>query len=198
MPSDDTSPDAPSRTPASTDDLVVIGRIARPHGLKGEVRVFPETGSEELYPRIERFYIETSAGIIDLIPLKIRAANRYLIMRFEGYQGRDQADRLRGKTLWVWPEDLPELQEGDTYQYAQLGAAVFDEAGKELGTVEEIVDSPAHPILRIVGPDGEFLLPAVEEFIISFEVREGNSALVVRLPEGLLEAQRGSEEAEAT
>lgn len=178
-----------SGMPHDTDELVIVGRIARAHGLKGEVRVFPAVGCAELFSRIKRFFVETSTGLLELVPCRIRAANRYLIVAFDGYQGRDQADRLRDKVLWVPPAELPELEEGDVYQFTQLGAVVYDEHGRQLGKVEEILDSPAHPVFRIAGAEGEFLFPAAEPWIISHGLREGVPVLVVRLPEGLIESQ---------
>lgn len=196
MASEPTIPGEFSGTPPTLDDLVVIGRIARPHGLKGEVRIFPETGCEDLLARIRRFYVETAEGLLGLVPRRVRAANRYAIVQFEGYHGRPEAERLRDKVLWVSPDELPKLPAGDVYQYTQLGAVVYDEAGQELGKVEEIADSAAHPVFRIVGPRGEFLFPAVESLIIASEVRDGIPVLVIRLPEGLIESQQAGGEPE--
>jgi 16S rRNA processing protein RimM len=183
-------PDQAPAGPRDADDWVVVGRIARAHGLKGEVRVFPAVGCDDVCSRIKRFHVETPDGMLDLIPRRVRPANRYLIIAFEGYHGREQAERLRDTTLYVAPQDLPELEEGNVYQFTQLGALVCDEEGRELGTVEEILDSAAHPVFRIVGSEGEFLFPVAEPWIISHEVRDGVPVLVVRLPEGLIESQR--------
>jgi 16S rRNA processing protein RimM len=197
MVSEGTSPDEGSGMPRDTDDLVLIGHVSRPHGLKGEVRVFPATGCEELYPRIERFFVETTGGLVELVPRRVRSANRYIIIHFEGYQGRNEADRLRDKVLWVSPADLPELEEGDVYQFSQLGALVYDEEGRALGKVEEIMASPAHPIFRIVGPEGEILFPATDPWIVSLEMRDDTPVIIVRLPEGLIESQRGGKAEES-
>lgn len=183
------SPDQRPPGPRDRDELVVVGRIARPHGLKGEVRVFPAVGCEQLYPQITRFYVESAGGLLELVPHRLRPANRYIILGFEGYQDRGQAERLRDRTLWASPADLPELEPGDVYQFTQLGALIYDEDGRELGKVEEILESAAHPIFRVVGPEGEFLFPAAEPFLISHHLREGVPVIVIHLPPGLIESQ---------
>jgi len=182
------NPDAPDARPRP-EDLVAVGRIGRPHGLKGEVRVFAETGCEPVFEAVERFYVMGPEGPIVLTPWRVRNANRYVIVGFDGYRGRDQAERLREKTVYVLADDLPELDEGDVYQYTQVGARVVDEDGNDLGRVEEVIDSSAHPIFRIAGSKGEFLFPAAPPLVVSEEERNGESVITVRLPEGLIESQ---------
>jgi 16S rRNA processing protein RimM len=179
------------------DDLVAVGRIGRPHGLKGEVRVNAEPGCEEIFQQVERFYVGSRSGMLELATWRVRLANKYVIVGFDGYRSRDEAERLREKDVYVRADDLPELEEGDVYQFTQVGARLVDESGTELGTVEEIIDTTGHPVFRVVGPEGEFLFPATPPWILDEEETAEGPVIRVRMPEGLLDAQRGGGSAEA-
>jgi 16S rRNA processing protein RimM len=193
------APENGSADPAlpDMDDLVAVGRIGRPHGLKGEVRVNAEPGCDGIFPEIERFYVGARSGMLELTTWRVRLANKYVIVGFDGYRSRDEAERLRDKDVYVRTDDLPELEEGDVYQYTQVGARLVDETGTDLGTVEEIIDTVGHPVFRVAGPEGEFLFPATPPWILGEKGTDEGAVITVKMPEGLLDAQRGGGSAEA-
>ena len=168
------------------DEYVVVGTISRPHGLKGEIRLRPDAGTESVLLDMERFFISGPEGPVELRPSRLRLANRYVIVGFVGYRSKEEAEGLRAKTLYARCDDLPTLGEGEVYQFTQLGLEVVTEEGEKLGAIRRIVDSAAHPILEIETEEGEILLPAVAEFVLG----EEDGRLVVRIPDGLLESQQ--------
>jgi 16S rRNA processing protein RimM len=173
------------------DELVAVGRIGRPHGLKGEVRVNADAGCEEIFPQVERFYVGAPSGMLELTTWRVRLANRYVIVGFDGYRSREEAERLREKDVYVRADDLPDLEDGEAYQFSRIGTRLVDETGAEIGTVEEIIDTTAHPVFRVAGPEGEFLFPATPPWIIDEKETKEGPVMTVRLPEGLIESQRG-------
>lgn len=179
------SPASPQVVPQE-DRLVAVGSISRPHGIKGEIRLNPEPGVERVLAAIKTFYVRGPQGIIPLRPRRVRWSNKYVIMGFDGYRSRNEAERLKGLSLYVDAGELPDLRQGELYQYMGLGARMVTESGELLGTVVGIIDSSAHPILKVAGPKGEILFPVVPDFVIS--VSEDGREMVVVLPEGLIEA----------
>jgi 16S rRNA processing protein RimM len=181
----------PSAEPLIPEDrLVGVGLIARPHGLKGEIRLLPEPDVDRVLAAVEVFYARGPRGLIPLRPGRVRWANDYAIIRFHGYRSREEAERLNGLVLYVDERDLPELEEGEAYLYCEMGACLITEDGEPVGTVVGIIGSPAQPILQLEGPKGEVLFPLAPALVK--EVREDGRLLIVTVPEGLIEVNQKS------
>jgi 16S rRNA processing protein RimM len=177
-----------AETSVPEDRLVVVGRIARPHGVKGEVRVIPEPDTERVLAAVEVFYTRGPRGIISLRPRRIRWANDYVIVHFHGYRSRNEAERLKGYVLFADERDLPKLEKGEVYQYLEIGARLITENEELLGTVVGVIDSPAQPILKLEGPKGEFLFPLAPALVK--KIRGEGREIMVTVPEGLIEINR--------
>ena len=109
------------------------------------------------------------------------------LLTLEGVGDRDAAAALTGREVCVPREVLPEAPE-DTYLADLLGLAVVDRAGRALGTVAGVETSGAQDLLTVDGPDGPWLLPAVEAFLVEVDRTAGR--LVVDVPEGLVDLEQ--------
>ena len=165
---------------------MVVGRIGRPHGVRGEVTVEVRTDDPGL-----RFapgsVLRTEPA--DRGPLTV-AGSRWnrdtLLLAVEGVDSREAAEALRGTELHVAVEDLPELDEPDTYYDHQLvGLAVRLPDGAALGEVSAVRHEGAE-LLVVRRADGrELLVPFVAAIVPTVDVVGG--VVVVDPPEGLLE-----------
>lgn len=172
---------------------LVVGRIGRAHGIRGEVVV--EVRTDDPDARFARgVYLATdpvAAG-----PLRIAGLRRHasrLVVRFEGVSDRDSAERLRGTTLGVESIELAELADPDEFHdHELLGLSVVTTDGEAVGTVTDIlhhaqdllVIQPACP-----GADSperaERLIPFVRQLVPHVDVVGGT--MVIDPPPGLLE-----------
>lgn len=177
------------------DDLpetVAVGRVLRPHGVRGEVVVevisdVPgrfDAGSVLLASR------EGEPGR-PLAPLTIAAGRPHksgALVRFAGFDDRDRAEELRGVWLEVPRSQVPAAEPGTYYQYELLGCRCFS-GGEELGRVEEVVEDGGGLLLIVAQKrkDAERRIPVpfVREFLKSVDVAGGTIEL--ELPPGLLE-----------
>lgn len=115
-----------------------------------------------------------------------RAAHDRTIVAFEGLATREAAAALTLGELWAEAARLPDPGPGVAYRYQLLGCTVAEVDGREIGVVEDIVDTAAHPLYRVRTPDGrEVLIPAVAAFLRSVDV--GAKRIVMELPAGLLD-----------
>ncbi|SET65227.1 ribosome maturation factor RimM [Geodermatophilus poikilotrophus] len=174
-----TEPDDPT-------DTVVVGRIGRPHGVRGEVTVEVRTDDPDL-----RF---TPGAVLrtepaDRGPLTI-AGHRWhrevLLLAIEGVESREAAEELRNTELHVPVADLPALEDPDVYYDHQLvGLTVRLPDGTELGTVGAVRHEGADLLVvrRVEG--GELLVPFVTAIVPTVDVPGG--VVVVDPPEGLLD-----------
>jgi 16S rRNA processing protein RimM len=168
---------------------LVVGRLRKPHGLKGECAVFPLTADPERVFAVGRtVWVKDLAGATVAGPLVIdrsRPFHREWLIAFRGYPDRDAVAPLGGKFLAADAAGLTPLQEGEVYQHELVGFAVQDEAEQPLGLVSDFSDLPAGLTLEVQGPRREWLLPYRKEFVVRVD-REARK-LVVRLPEGMTE-----------
>jgi len=111
------------------------------------------------------------------------------LLKLEGVGDRDAAAALTGREVSVPREVLPEAPE-DTYLADLLGLAVVDRAGRALGTVTGVESAGAQDLLTVDRPEGPWLLPAVEAFLV--EVDRAGGRLVVDLPEGLVDLEQAT------
>lgn len=178
-----------SITPAS-GETIVVGRIGKPHGLKGEVSVEPRTDEPD-----RRFaagaQLKTqnkrpgASGSAHLTVAGSRWHSGRLLVRFEGLNDRDAAEEARGTLLLVAldPDERPEDPE-EFYDHQLVGLQVLTTDGREVGTLKEIVHGAAQDLL-VIGTEGaDVLVPFVSQLVPEVDV-PGGRIVVADLP-GLL------------
>lgn len=168
------------------ETTIEVGYIAKPQGLKGEVRVVYYADS----PSLLDGEIFLQAG--SLPPVKARVASWRehqggLVIRLEGVTDRSAAEKLRGQTLLAATASLPPLDEDEVYLHALIGLDVLlDADGSPLGRLDNVLFHGEQEIWCILTPEGhEILLPAQPDFVPSIDPEAG----VIRIapPPGLLE-----------
>jgi 16S rRNA processing protein RimM len=152
-----------------------LGRIGRPHGVLGEVSVTLRTDRPERTVPGAVLY----AGDRKLVVASARPHQGRWLMRFEGVDDRDAAERLRGETLVGEPLDDP--GEGRVWVHEVIGAEAQDVQGNPLGQVTAVEVTPAQDLLVL---DDSLLVPMV------FVVEERPGVVIVDVPDGLLDVNR--------
>ena len=165
---------------------VVVGRIGRPHGIRGEVSVEVRTDDPE-----GRFAVGTSlrtdpatVGPLTIVAGKVHSGR--LLLEFAGYTDRSAVEGLRGTLLLADVEPDEELDDPDEFYDSQLvGLRVRTADGAHVGTVAEMVHLPAQDLLAVERPDApEVLIPFVAEIVPTVDLVAGE--IVVTPPPGLL------------
>jgi len=164
---------APPVRPAT--DLLEVGRVDRPHGIRGEVVVSLVTNrTERLEPGAE---LQTAE--VALVVRRARPFERRWVVAFEGYEDRDAAEGLRGATLLAAPLEDPD----ELWVHRLIGAEVISADGLARGTVSAVQANPASDLLVT---DGGALVPLT--FVVRVEEGDGGPArIVVDAPAGLFE-----------
>ncbi|HUR52246.1 MAG TPA: ribosome maturation factor RimM [Mycobacteriales bacterium] len=167
-------------------DLVVVGRIGRPQGIKGEVTVEVRTDApdERFAPDAE---LLTPTGTLTVE--RARDHSGRLVVLFAGVEDRSAAEALRGTVLSVDVRTLPPIDDEDEYYDSQLvGLRVEQRDGTVLGQVVEVLHLPHGDVLAVRrhGPgEQELLVPFLRAMVPVVDLAGGRA--VVELPEGLLE-----------
>jgi 16S rRNA processing protein RimM len=165
---------------------VTVGRIARAHGIRGEVVVDVRTDSaeERFAPGTALATVPTSAG-----PLTIERARWHsgrLLVTFAGVRDRDVAEGLRGVRLEVELDadaDTGDPEEFFDHQLIGLRAETVD--GDVIGPISDVVHLPGQELLTVDGPGGEVLIPFVTAIVPTVDLAGGR--VIVDPPPGLLD-----------
>jgi 16S rRNA processing protein RimM len=168
------------------EDRVVIGRIVKPHGLKGEVVVemltdFPERFSKGLGVRLSGDAREAR----DVRIVAVRPHLGRVLLTFEEISDVSAAETLRNAELSVRAADVAPRPEGFVYHWEIEGAAVVDAAGKPLGRVAELADAGGRPLLVVETARGPRDVPFASPIVVSVDV--AGRRVVLDPPPGLLD-----------
>ncbi|GLW04936.1 ribosome maturation factor RimM [Microtetraspora sp. NBRC 13810] len=164
---------------------LVVGRIGRPHGIRGEVTVDVRTDDPEarFAPGTSLRTDPASAG-----PLRIEGVRRhagFLLVRFVGVGDRNAAESLRGTLLVVESADAPPLPDPDEfYDHQLIGLAVVTVAGEPVGEVTDVLHH-GQDLLVVRRTGGEVYVPFVRALVPEVDVEGGR--LVIDPPPGLID-----------
>ncbi|HYJ32390.1 MAG TPA: ribosome maturation factor RimM [Candidatus Binatia bacterium] len=164
---------------------VLVGIIARAHGLRGEVVVKVMSDAPERFaPGSEM--IAAGPESVQARPLRVAASRPFqgrLLVTFEGVERREEAEALHGQELTIERSQVAPLPEGKHYQFELMGLSVRTTAGMPLGRVTDIFSTGSNDVLVVDDDENEILIPMLEGVIVSVDL-EGK-ALVVEPPPGL-------------
>lgn len=146
------------------------GRIVGTHGIKGMVRIDYWADSGVAFSRYKRFFLD-SDGQASLTATNVTPHKSICIAKFKGVDSIEDAERLRGKTLYISRDDI-ELPK-DRYLIDDLiGCTVYHQNGSLLGTLRDVSKTGANDVWHIEKELREYLVPAIAEVIVSVDVDE--------------------------
>lgn len=166
---------------------LVVARIGRAHGIKGEVTVEVRTDEPELRLAPGAVLATDPAATGPLTIETGRVHSGRLLLRFEGVRDRTAAEALRNILLIaeVDPEELPE-EEDEYYDHQLMDLDVVTADGVEVGRITEISHLPSQDLFIVERPDGsEVMIPFVEEIVAEIDLEEQRA--VITPPPGLID-----------
>ena len=165
--------------------LVPIGRIVRPHGIKGALKIFPYGETLSTASPGEKLLLQAveETGESGLTIIELRPQAKYWIGRFEEISTVDQARELSASEVFVPRDRLPPLEEGEFYQFQLIGLTAQTKEGRILGTVRGIIETGGNDVYVLDCEGKELLIPAVEDVVCEIDL--ARKRMIVQLPEGL-------------
>jgi 16S rRNA processing protein RimM len=166
--------------------LIELGRVVRPHGVRGEVKVLPLTDWPERFKKIHSLFLEIDKGTGMWVDIeKVRFQGKWVLIKFCTVTDRVEADNLRGASLKVKEEDCKDLPENVFHTYDVVGSEVITEAGETIGKVVDVLPLPAQDIFVVRKGNKEIMIPAVDAFIKNVDLTL--KQIIISPIEGLLE-----------
>ena len=176
------------------DRYILIGKVGKPHGLHGEVRLHLYSGQPETLLSYSHLILVSPAGRLSssLQVVTCRPQGKAAIVGFESISGREAAEGLVGMGVLLDREYLPGAADGEWYWYQFDGLQVVTCDGRILGRVHKIFSNGAQDILVVGEGNEEYLIPILDSII----VRRTDAELIIDPPPGLLEINSGMADTE--
>lgn len=165
-------------------ERAVIGRVLRPHGVRGEMLVLPTTDVADRFRALKTVWLVRDGEELGKYEVEnTRTMAKGVGLKLRRIDDRDIAARFRGADVTAPALSPKELSDREYFVFDLVGLVAKSDAGEVLGTVAEVIDNPAHAVL-VIDSDGEqWRVPLVSEFVSDVDIEGG--VVVLRLIEGL-------------
>jgi 16S rRNA processing protein RimM len=171
-------------------DLLLVGRVARAHGNKGQVIVNLETDFPERRFQPGRMLLVGSEDAAVRHEIRaVRFQHGRPIVALDGIDTMDDAEALSGAGLWVESDAVEPLPENTFYHHDLVGCDVVETGGAVVGKVTAVEGPMERSQLLVHGPGGEVMIPLAGEIVT---VDLSSRRIIVDPPEGLLELNEPS------
>ncbi len=160
---------------------IPVGRVISARGLQGEIRFRYYNDSEKSLYHYPAFFADYNGRKVQLRPSQIESRRGCFLIQFGGFETPEAVSFLIGKELFVKEEDLPDLGEGEYYDYQLIGLKVLDPNGAAIGRVKEVIHTKANDVIVVEG-EKEMLIPMQEEFVLDVNI----DAASISVSEGAL------------
>lgn len=170
-----------TRQSGSGDEVLVVGRIGAPHGVRGWVKLHSFTEPSDQLLEYHPLRIKRGGQWQEVKIVEYRAVESGFLARVEGIEDRDEAALLRNCELGIAETQLPELEVGEYYWRQLIGLEVvssFQGQTYRFGKVEDLLETGANDVLVVQGDIDSLdlrqrLIPYQEQFLLSIDVSAG-------------------------
>lgn len=167
-------------------ERLVVGRIVKPHGIRGELLIEPLTESNDRFAAGAVVWVGDPGGTTRRATVAtVRPSRDWLIISLRGVGDRTEAERLRGALISIPAGVARPLEAGRYYPHEIEGFDVVDEKGVALGTLTGVLENPANDVWVVRSGDRDVLVPAVNSIVRSVDTEK--RIIIVNAIPGLFE-----------
>jgi 16S rRNA processing protein RimM len=164
----------------SRNKLVAIGKVGKPFGIKGSLRIHSFAESFDVYERSTVLFLDETPYTV----LSVRPHKKSIVADLEGIDTPEAAKELVGQTVRTDASNLPPKNEDEYYWHELIGLRVLTRDGADLGEITSIIETGANDVLQIEGDFGEILLPMIDQVVLEVDTKKGE--MIVDPLEGLI------------
>ncbi len=147
---------------------LAIGRVVRPFGVRGEVKVELMTDYPDQLGRLRTVYIGPEA-----IPWQVEGVRLHrgaALFKLSGCADRTDAEALRGALVQINRQEAVPLEKDEYYEHQIIGLTVVEQDDTYLGKITEVIHTGANEVIVVTGPEGELLLPFIEPVVLDIDL----------------------------
>lgn len=167
------------------EQLLQVGVITQPHGVRGEVKVFPTTDDPVRFKKLKKVILDTGKEKLDLEVEHVKFFKQFVIVKFKEFDNINDIERYKRYPLLVTRENAVPLEEDEYFVADMIGMKVITEDGTEFGTLSDVMETGANDVYVIDSKEhGEVLMPAIKECVLNVDMESG--IITVHLMNGLI------------
>ncbi|GMQ78649.1 MAG: ribosome maturation factor RimM [Anaerolineae bacterium] len=144
--------------------FLVIGRVIRPHGIRGDLRVESHTDDLERFSWIEKVYLNEDDGE-PLLVENVRFHQKRVLLKLKGVEDRNAAESLRHSWLYIPMDEVVPLEEDEYFLFQLIGLKVVNQNGDVLGEVSDVLETKANNVFIVKDNEHEHLIPDIPDVI---------------------------------
>lgn len=152
-------------------EYLLIGEILKPQGIMGEVKVQPITDDPGRFIRLQQVFLENGEGYEPWPLIHARVGGGFAYLTLEGVSGREDAEKLRGRKLFVDRANAVPLQENEAFIADLIGCRAVDTQGSLIGTLVDVLQPGRTDVYVFDTPRGRMLMPALKSAIPKVDVQ---------------------------
>ncbi|MBN2357043.1 16S rRNA processing protein RimM [candidate division KSB1 bacterium] len=167
-------------------DFVVIGRVLRPHGVRGVLRVKALSDHPRRFQIIRHLYLSHEGEGRKLFTIHhAKTVHGAVLLQLHEIQTREQAELWRGALVEIPGAEVPHLPEGKQYLFELIGLEVQTQNGLRIGALSDVISYPWHDVYVVRNDAREYLIPAVADIILDVDEQAG--VMTINAIDGLLD-----------
>ena len=168
------------------EDILQIGVITRPHGVKGEVKVFPMTDDVRRFKKLKKTLLDTGNGYTELECEGAKFFKQFVILKFKDHDTVESVAKYVRKGIFVTRADAVKPGKDEYFIADLIGMQAVDEESNLKGVIRNVIETGANDVYEIELEDNRtLLLPAIKECILEVDVPEG--MMKIHILDGLLD-----------
>lgn len=167
------------------EECFYLGRVAKTHGIKGEITLKLDVDDPSAYRDMKYFLLEINKVLTPFFVEKIVCSGDKFFVTIQDIKTVEAASALTGKEVYLPLEMLPKLSGKQFYYHEVKGFVVVDEEKGELGPITEVLEYPTQAILQVFKDKKEILIPILDQVIQKVDRKA--KKLYIKAPEGLIE-----------
>ena len=167
------------------DDCFYLGRIAKTHGIKGEVTIRLDVDDPSAYHDMKYFLLEINKVLTPFFVEKMTCSGDKVFVKVQDINTVEAASALTGKEVFLPLELLPKLSGKQFYYHEVKGFLLIDEIHGELGPINDVIEYPAQAIIQVFKDKKEILIPILDQVIQ--KVDRKTKKLYIKAPDGLID-----------
>ena len=167
------------------EQLLQVGVITQPHGVRGEVKVFPTTDDPVRFKKLKKVILDTGKEKLDLEVEHVKFFKQFVIVKFKEFDNINDIERYKRCPLLVTRKNAVPLEEDEYFVADMIGMKVITEDGTEFGTLSDVMETGANDVYVIDSKEhGEVLMPAIKECVLNVDMESW--IITVHLMNGLI------------
>ncbi|RVU55290.1 ribosome maturation factor RimM [Anaerosphaera multitolerans] len=165
-----------------SSEHTIIGKIINTRGIKGELKIFPMTGSIERFSQLKTVFVGESLEACSVE--KVIYESKFVYLKLKEFNNINDVLKFKDQYLYVKDSDRIKLEEGTYFISDIIGCSVYNTENVLLGKVVDVIENPVHDLYAMENENGQHLIPAIRQFIK--EINIDSKFIIIDPIEGLI------------